>query len=315
MATSIFKWTAFGIISVALCGWLVHLALLHVALTQELTVATKLREAQLHTISTWRELDHTVHTARGHVYGKGVIAAHALKFSLKNGLSTDLPESFDMPDNYSLLISNDLGSGFFLQTDEESKVIAYLCTLTLEEADDTVSRRLHMKQTLESPDRRITLPVKTNYFTEYQLGIYGNPAELKFGCQLTDRDESRFVPFCDVTSNDADNTRQASSGPYDYGFLKNREYRVKYGWPFLSELGFVKSLQVRGIWHIISSEFFWLDQSKVLHVVLVFASEREWRLHPDYLYGRTLDSGLDLEWDPHQENYLIVPKPSKKVGR
>jgi hypothetical protein len=157
------------------------------------------------------------------------------------------------------------------------------------------------------------LPVKSHHLTEYQFDTSGSPGELEFGYRLTDINETRFVPFCDVEDN---YEKSGSDGLYHDGLFQNREFHVTYGWPNLSELSLLKTLQERGIWLIACNEVFRLvnrplDQSEPLHVVLVFASKREWRVHPDYLYCRSLNSGFDLEWDPQQENYLATPKPSK----
>jgi hypothetical protein len=306
MTAKSYKWTVFGIISAALCGWLVRISLIHAALLQQLTDTTRVREAQLQTLSTWKELDQEVRSARDRETRECGNLTTALWFSREKGISRDVQKSFDMPNDYSLYTRNGIGNGFFLQTDEESEVIAYVRTLTTEEGEKRACTQL--KQTIESPHSRIILPNKSRHLTEYQFDTFGTPGELEFGCHLNDIDGSRFIPFCGVTSS---SDRRGSDGPYNDGILRNREFRVTYGWPNLCELDFVQALQERGIWFIGCNELFWLDQSEVLHVVLVFASKREWRIHPDYLYGRSLNSDYDLEWDPQQEDYLATLKPSK----
>jgi hypothetical protein len=309
MTAKTYKWTVFGIISAALCGWLVRISLIHAALVQQLTDTTKVREAQLQTISTWKELDQGVRSARDRETRECGNLTAALRFCREKRISGDVLKSFDMSNDYSLYTRNGIGNGFFLQTDEESEVIAFVRTLSPEEGEKPACTQL--KQTIESPNLRVILPNNSHHLTEYQFDTFGTPGKLEFGCHLTDSDGTRFVPFCDVTSSYDNSVRKGSDGPYDDGILKNREFRVTYGWPDLCELDFVQALQKRGIWFIGCNELFWLDQSEVLHVVLVFASRREWRIHPDYLYGRSLNSGFDLEWDPQQDDYIATPKPAK----
>jgi hypothetical protein len=307
MTIKSYKWTVFGIASVALCGWLVHVSLIHAAFVQQLTDKTKVREAQLQTISTWEELDKEVRSAREREDRERLNLKYALMFHCEQGISKDVVKSSDLPDtSHSIFTkSTGIGNGSFWQTDEESEVIAYIRTLTAEEAEKRPVTQL--KRTLESPDSRIILPVNSHGLTEYKFETLGAAGERKFGCRLIDVDGTRFVPFCGVANSDGSGDRRGADGPYDDGVFKNREFRVTYGWPDLSELGFVKALQKRGIWLIGSNETYWLDQAKVLHVVVVFASKREWRVHPDYSYSRALDSGFDLEWDPQQENYIASP--------
>ena len=50
------------------------------------------------------------------------------------------------------------------------------------------------------------------------------------------------------------------------------------------------------------------NQGKLINVVLVFASEAPWRVHPDYSYSRALEPGYDLQWDAQQKDYLVTPK-------
>jgi hypothetical protein len=54
------KWTVFAIIALALCGWLVRVSLAHAAVVQQLRDKTKVREAQLQTVSAFEELAERV---------------------------------------------------------------------------------------------------------------------------------------------------------------------------------------------------------------------------------------------------------------
>jgi hypothetical protein len=304
-----YKWSAFGIISLALCGWLVRVSLIRATLVQQLTDATKEREAQTQTISTWKELDHDVSAGRGREGRECRDLKHALMFFRGSGIDREVLESFDLAENYSLFTRSDTGNGFFLQTDEESEVTALVRVLTAEEGEKRAQTQL--KQTVESPDNRIALPGTLRRLTEYQFDTIVSNGELVFGCRLNDKDGSRFVAFRGIASRHDNYGRSGSDGPYDDGIFKNREFRVTYGWPDLCEINFVKALQKRGIWFIGCNEVFWLNKSEVLHVVLVFVSKREWRIHPDYLYCRSLNSGFDLEWDAQQQDYLTTPETSK----
>jgi hypothetical protein len=189
-------------------------------------------------------------------------------------------------------------------------VIAYVRTLPPAAPNKARPRaEAILKQTLESPDRRIVLPAKLHHLTAYEVETSGPPGELKLGVRVTGRDVDEFIPFCDV--EDMYNS-VGTGGPYNEGLFKNREHEITYGWPDLAAVNFVKVLQERGIWLIASNEMFRSaeganDQSKTVQVVLVLASEGQWRVHPDYSYCRDMESAFSLDWDPQQENYLATP--------
>ncbi len=312
MTASSIKWTIYSIASIALCVWLVHVSRHHTGLEKKHKALTELRDAQLQTIATWQELAQKVRIARNRETSERRSMRDLLGYFREKELSSDVLKAFEMPsDNYALYTRNGIGRGFFLLPDEESEVVAYVRMLTPGEGRERTVK--HLRQTLESPDRRVVLPAQVHHLTEYQFDTIGPPGELEFGCRLTDKNEIRLVPFCDVENS---YEKSGSGGPYNDGIFKNHEYEVTFGWPALSELSFIKTLQEHGIWLIACNEVFRsanrpVAQSKPLHVVLVFASTREWKIHPDYQYCRSLNAGFDLEWDPQQENYLAVPKPSE----
>jgi hypothetical protein len=312
MTAASIKWIIVSVLAIGLGGWLLHLSLRYAALAQTHTDVSKVKDSQIRTISQWNELDQSVRTARDREGGEHWSLKYALASFREKKISRDLFESFVMPcDNYALYSHSDTTSGFLLLPGEESEVVAYMRTLT---PGETKKRPVeYLKQTLEFPDRRIILPVKPNHLTEYEFDTTGAAGALEFGFRVTDIEESRFVPICDVNDR---HEFAASDGPYQDGIFKDHEHEVTYGWPQLSDLSFLKTLHKNRIWMIACNEVFRpvdrpADQSNTLHVALVFASKREWRIHPDYLYSRSLNSGFDLEWDPQQEDYLATPRASK----
>lgn len=308
------KWIIFAIIALALCGWLVRISLAHAAVVQQLREKSELREAQLETVATFKELAERVGKIRDREARERANLGAALSFTQSNGLSKQLCESFVMlSDDYSLFTTTEAGSGFFLRGDEDAKVIAYMRTLPPAAPNDRPRPEAVLEQTLESPDRRIVLPAKLHYLTAYKVETSGPPGELKLGVHVTGRDVDQFIPLCDV-----EDTYESvgTNGPYNEGIFKDREYEITYGWPDLAALSFVKVIQGRGIWLIASNEKFSSaqrenGQSKEVQVILVLESEGQWRLHPDYSYSRDLESAFSLEWDPQQENYLATPSRPK----
>lgn len=305
------KWTIVSIAAIALCGWIVQLSLRHAALTQQRETVSALRNAQLQTTTTWNELNQKVTKARERTHGEGYSLKSALGWLRELSLTRALFESFSMPsENHALYTMIDTNSGFVLLPDGESELVVFVRKLEPDTNRDRLFKDL--QQTLESPDRRISLPVKSKLLTEYRFDTSGSEGALEFGLHLIDLDESRFIAMCDVNEP---YQFSKGDGPYHNGVFQNHVHEVTYGWPPLTDLSFLQTLQKRRVWMIACNEVFRSandpsEQSTPLHVVLVFASRNEWRIHPDYLYARSLDSGFDLTWDSQQANYRATPKTS-----
>ena len=113
-------------------------------------------------------------------------------FAALNDLSRYLLKSKELlREGYAFYTSNGSESGFFSTSDDKTNVIAYVRILTAEEGRGPEIARL--KKTLDSPDSRITFPVKPHHLTEYKFETTGSPGTLKFGCRLKDGDESGFL--------------------------------------------------------------------------------------------------------------------------
>ena len=313
MTAKSFKRASFGIIALTLCGWLVSISAFHATVEGQIKLETEERERQLRIIASHEKLDQRDRSIRDREERERRICECALSFTHSYELNRRLCESFEMPsDGFALFSRTESGSGFLLRSEEDADVVAYVRKLP-PAAHGVVTPRgaTLLQQTLESPDRRIVLPVKLHQLMAYQVETSGPPDELELGLRLTGRDFDQFIPFYKV--EDAYQFA-GSDGPYNGGIFKNREHEVTYGAPDLADVDFIKILQKRGIWLLACNEIFRSaqrssDQSPGVHVVLVMTSEDPWRVHPDYSYCRDLESAFSLQWDPQQENYLTKPLP------
>ena len=179
-----YKWIAFGIITLALCVWLVHVSLIHAAVGQQLTDKTKEREAQLHTLATFKEMPRKITTSCEREEEERHNLEKAFKVAHYHELMSQLVDSFEMPTSEFSLYTNDgLKSGFFLLNDKNSYAIAYVRTVVPDELQDH-KRQALLTQTIEFPDRKMILPAKLYRLNQYDFETSGSAGELKLGCRL-----------------------------------------------------------------------------------------------------------------------------------
>ena len=295
-------WTTYLVASIVLVGCLIDWSLHHSDLKTELKTLTELRDAQAKTIATSRELAPQVKDTRRRIEREASNLKSSLNSFCELKLKTNLLNSFEMPvKDYAVFCRNGIGKGMFLLPDEQSKAVAYVRMLSAEDSEERLSQ--HLLRTLESPDHRIVLSATAHRLTEYQFETDEFHPK-KFECRLTDESGTQRIAICDVPDRYA---ARSSDGPYQNGMFRKREYEVTFGWPKLSELSLIKTLQKRGIWLIACNELYaeFGDSLGTLHVVLVFESKEDWRIHPDFLYCESLEAEFDLQWDPEQQNYRL----------